>query len=88
MSPKKAQRIIDILSVVMLCCLIAVAHVPWSYGGLLVWIIIIIVISIVVLNLKYNRCPKCGTHLNRGSLYPNCPYCGADLNEKPSFDNR
>ena len=83
MSPKKAQRIVSNLFVVLILCLIAAVHAPRPYGGLFAWFVIIILVAIGVLEIKYNRCPKCGVPLRRASFYPNCSCCGADLEKRP-----
>ena len=63
MSPKKANRISDILLGIMFFCLIGLTYVPTAYFGLLFWIIIIniiikliiiiiIITTYIILNLK------------------------------------
>ena len=90
MTRKKARKLWNGLAgvgvAVMLVGLICVYFIEAEFIGIALSVIgVALLISTVVLNRRYNRCPHCGMYLaTNEKAY--CQYCGKQVEDEDTFE--
>lgn len=78
MNLKRVERICQIGVILFLVCVLGIySNISPGISQFLGWTAIAIVFVLLIFNLRYNRCPKCGTYLWRTTEF--CKSCGENL---------
>lgn len=73
MNLKRTLRLIyGLAGLAILCAILILVHPAFSAGCILA------ILAVVLVNLRFWRCPACGKNLGR-TIGKYCPHCGAAL---------